>query len=142
MTIQTQCFLIIILLKGTFAASTVSQTPSCTQSLTPSALPTVLSATRFNIDYFNLTFSLLSDNDVVSVGALNKFGDNIGTIQSTAVLCKTPNNAAGLPYRVSRVDILLFVKTVQANRAGITDFALLLFDDDDSPSHGPGSLVR
>lgn len=122
-------------------AAVHAQSSSITPTRTSSPAPTVLASTRYTIDRY-LNFSGLdTDAQLVSVGAVNAFNDGLGTLVTTAVLCQTPTNPSSLPYRVARVDMLLYVKAVQSNRVGIADFSIQVFSDDGSATHAPGVLV-
>ena len=122
-------------------AAAHAQSSSITPTRTSSPAPTVLASTRYTIDkYFNFS-GLDADAPLASVGAVNTFNDGLGTLVTTAVLCQTPTNPSSLPYRVARVDMLLYVKAVQANRVGIADFSIQVFSDDGSATHAPGVLV-
>jgi hypothetical protein len=92
-----------------------------------------------------MTFQLTSDVTAASVGAVNYYGDSAGTLVTTAVLIRSPANLAGDPvnwkYRPIRVDLLLFTKALQATRAGISDFLVTLYADDDTPEHNPSIQV-
>lgn len=135
---------IVLLLASLVAAAHAAALPSAspTQAASPSVLPTVLASTRYTIDrFFNSTLGLVTDAPFVSVGAVNTFGDAAGNLAATAVYCTAPTNDANLPYRLTRIDLLMFVKSVQSNRVGVSDFAIQIFADDGSADHAPGALV-
>lgn len=73
------------------------------------------------------------------------FTDSFGTLVATAVIFKSPDNPPDYPqllYRVSRVDILMFTPDAQPGRAGISDFCMSLYSDDNSTEHNPAVQVR
>jgi hypothetical protein len=117
----------------------------CLAQSVPSPSPTTISQTRFVIDTFNLTYYTLSDSATVSVGAVDAYGDGIGSLVTTAVLVKTPltNDSIAWDYQPTRIDMLFHAKTSQPTRpAGISDFVLTLYADDGSSVHNPGVQVR
>jgi hypothetical protein len=108
----------------------------------PTALATTISASRFTIDRFNLTFTLASDEPMVSIGASDDFGDGLGSLKATAVCFKTGSNTnISSPFIPTRVDFLLYKKSLQS-RDTITDLSLTLFSDDGTTSHNPYRQVR
>jgi hypothetical protein len=116
----------------------------CAGQSTPSSVPfpTTVSQTRFTIDFFNLTYSRASDAVTASVGAVNKYGDSIGSLVATAVLVKSPTNVVW-NYRPTRVDVLFHALSAQPSRpSGISDFLLTLYSDDGSSEHNPAFQVR
>ena len=116
---------------------------SRTATGTNTPYPTTISATRYWIDVFNLTFTIVSDRPYVSVGARDDYGDGIGNLVSTAVLIKTPANRIGDPnwaYRPTRVDLLMYGNPNQATRS-INDFFVTLFSDDGSDVHNPSEQL-
>jgi hypothetical protein len=84
---------------------------------------------------------------LVSVGAIDNYNDNIGSLITTAVLIRSPLNQATDPtdwlYRPIRVDLLMLQKTVQgAERPfGLSDFFVTLYSDDGTSTHNPGEQV-
>ena len=105
----------------------------------PTPIPTFLSTTRFSIDRFNYTFSLSSDEPLVSVGAFDEFEDNLGSARTTAVLFKTPTGN-GFPYTPTRCDMLFYKRGGQV-RDTLTDFVMTLYADDGTDDHNPGQQV-
>ena len=108
---------------------------------TPTASPqsTTIATTRYTIYRFNLAFNRTSDEPLVSVGMHDVFNDGIGTLKSTAVMFRTPTGN-GLKYYPTRCDILFHKVGVQS-RTDISDFNLILFDDDDTAEHNPNTQV-
>ena len=120
------------------ASTSSSGAPQASQ--TP--YPTTIATTRYWIDAYNLTTTIVSDRAAVSVGARNDYSDLSGNLVSTAVLFQSPANAQGGPewaYRPSRVDILMLARAQQAR--GIADFFLTLFSDDGSAAHNPAAQL-
>jgi hypothetical protein len=118
-----------------------------TLSASRTPAPTTISSSRFTIDYFNMTFALLSDQTKASVGAINNFNDGVYSLVTTAVLFKTPAidpaNPVAWQYRPTRVDMLFFQKAAQATRpVGLSDILLTLYSDDGSADHNPRANVR
>jgi hypothetical protein len=121
-----------------FAQASASPSPSPLAT----AFPTTIAQTRFTVDANNLTWALRSDSSTASVGAIDNFGDSIGSLVATAVLIKSPSNTAW-NYRPTRVDVLFAAKAPQPSRpVGMSDFLLTLYSDDGSTDHNPGVQVR
>jgi hypothetical protein len=104
--------------------------------------PTILAQTRFTIDVNSLSLTTLSDDTLASVGGADDYGDSLGSLKSIAVLWRTPDNANGLPYDLNRVDLLLYVRSQQANANLLSNCNLVMYADDGSASRNPGSQVR
>ena len=109
------------------------------QTPTASPLSTAIATTRFTISRFNLALNRTSDEPLLSVGMHDVFNDGVGTLKSTAVMFRTPTGN-GLKYYPTRCDIL-FHKVGDLSRTDISDFNLILFDDDGTAEHNPKSQV-
>jgi hypothetical protein len=111
----------------------------------PTAYATAFATTRRTVDFNNLTFSLLSDEPVTSIGAADDFGDGLGSLKATAILFKTAlytqSPPSTSPYVAARCDFLLYKRPL-TSRIFITDLTLTLFSDDGSSTHNPLAPVR
>jgi hypothetical protein len=128
------------------APPSASRSASRTPTGTNTPFPTTISTSRFIIDRFNLTFARVSDQPGASVGAIDPYNNNVGSLISTAVLIKSADNLPGDPvdwlYRPTRVDLLMYWKTAQPTRpSGISDFYVTLYSDDNTTEHNPGVQV-
>jgi hypothetical protein len=130
------------LLRLTNGPSSSSPAPRALVSApSPTAFATTISTSRFWIDHFNLTYSLTSDEPLVSVGASDDYGDGLGSLKATAVCFKTGANINNTsPFLPTAVHFLLY-KTPLQERTDITDFSLTLFSDDGTTSHNPYQQV-
>jgi hypothetical protein len=112
----------------------------------PSPFPTIPASTRNTIDRSALANSPISDATLASVGALDAFGDGLGSLVTTAVLVGMPLNPVGsnstFRYQITRIDILLYVVSQASNRLNPSDLAVSLYADDASATHNPGVKVR
>lgn len=112
---------------------------------TASPNPTTLASTRFLVDRF--AGQPFYSDATVSVGAsASAFSDGLGTLTSTAVLIRTPQNVAGdstaWMYRPSRVDFYLTTfQTPAATQAQPSSYNILLFADDNSTEHAPAEQL-
>ena len=122
------------------APSRCANAASATATATTSALPTVLSSTRYTIDKYALAGNLESDEIRVSAGAADVYGDSIGSLKTTAVMFRTPAGD-GVPYSPQRCDILFFITAGQPTTS-LAAFSIILFADDDTDAHNPGARVR
>jgi hypothetical protein len=106
----------------------------------PTAYATAFATTRRTVDFNNLTFSLVSEETLASIGAADDFGDGLGTLKATAILFKTAVYTQDLniisPYVAARCDFLLFKRSL-TSRINIRDLTLTLFSDDGSSTHNP-----
>ncbi len=111
------------------------------QAPSPTAFATTISSSRFTIDRFNLTFTLASDEPLVSIGASDDYNDGLGSLKTTAVLVKTGSHPTiTSPFIPTRCDFLLYRLSKQS-RETITDFTLTLFTDDGTSTHNPLAQV-
>jgi hypothetical protein len=77
-------------------------------------------------------------NGVVSVGCQNLFNDNRGSLTTTAVLFRSPDNPG--VYAPTLLSLLL-KRSIGSNRTSISDMYLAIYRDDGSSVQWPGSMV-